>query len=120
MVIFSPKGAKVSRVEQEAYFLPQEKFVKLVPLNEAKTAKKILKIGETLIESITPWFVINPVKDAKDNLIDSSKEKDRKMYSEISKELENKFGMTYSFEEIEFFQAEGTKGNERIRKIKTH
>src|SRR4030042_496076 len=119
LVIFPPKGVKISKVEQEAYFLPQEKFVKLVPLSEAKFAKKVLKMGETLIDSITPLFVINPVKDAKDSLIDSSKEKDKKMYSELSKRLENKFGRQYSFEEIEFFQAEGIRGNERTRKITT-
>jgi hypothetical protein len=119
MVIFYPKGVEISKVEQEAYFFPQEKFVKLVPFSEAKVAKKIFKIGETIIGSITPWFGINPVEDAKDKLIDSSKEKDENMYSEVSKRLENEFRRPYSFENIEFFQAEGIRGNERERKIKT-
>ncbi|MFH1365502.1 MAG: hypothetical protein ABIH28_02885 [archaeon] len=118
-VIFSPKGVKISKVEQEAYFLPQEKFVKLVPLSEARFAKKVLKIGKNLIGSITPWGPINPVQSKIEDLIDSSEENDKKMYSAASKKLENEFGRPYSFENIEFFQAEGIRGNERARRIKT-
>ncbi len=119
LVIFLPKKMKIKDIEQEAYILPQEKFVKLKPLEKTTLSKKILKRGEQLIDSLTPLFVINPVKDAKDKLIESSSTREEEKYSKIAKNLENLISEEYTFKKIDFFPVDRIGYIERERKIKT-
>jgi len=119
-VVLYPRKARINQIEQEAYVLPEKKFINLVSLENSPIKKTILESGEDVIDSVTSFFPgINPLKSIKNRVIESNLTKEEKEYSAKAKKLEEKLGEEYTFEKIEFFQQKGLREKiENKRKIK--
>jgi len=120
-VILSPKKARISEMEQEAYVLPGSKFVKLVPLEKSAIKKTILESGEDFLDGITSIFPgINPLKSLRNRFVESTLTQEEEGYLAKAKILEKNAEEEYTFNKIEFFQQPGLRNKiEKARRIKT-